>query len=55
MKYGDERVILDATLPIVQDLYCWINGTSFSFDESREIDRRNAKALWEGCKFTIEY
>jgi hypothetical protein len=48
-------VILDATLPIVKDLYCWINGTSFSFDESREIDRRNAKALWEGCKFTIEY
>ena len=55
MKYGDERAILNATLPIVQALYCWINGTSFSFDESREIDRKNSKALWEGCKFTIEY
>jgi AbiU2 len=55
MKYGDERVILDGTLPIVQELYCWINGCSFSFDDSREIDRRNAKALWEGCKFSIDY
>jgi hypothetical protein len=55
MKYGDERKILDATKPIVEALYCWINGISFSFDDSREIDRRNAKALWEGCKFTIDY
>jgi hypothetical protein len=55
MKYGDERAILDDTLPIVEALYCWVNGCSFSFDDSREIDRRNAKALWEGCKFTIEY
>jgi AbiU2 len=55
MKYGDERVILDATLPIVEALYCWVNGCSFSFDDSREIDRTNAKALWEGCTFRIDY
>jgi len=53
MKYGDERKMLEATLPIVEALYCWVNGTSLSFENSREIDRRNAKALWEACKFTI--
>jgi hypothetical protein len=55
MKYGDERAILDATVPIVEALYCWVNGTHLSFDNSREIDRRNAKALWEGCTFRIDY
>jgi hypothetical protein len=55
MKYGDERRVLDDTLPIVEALYCWVNGRSFSFDDSRKIDRKNAMALWEGCKFTIEY
>ena len=55
MQYGDERRVLDETLPIVEALYCWVNGRSFSFDNSRKIDRKNAKALWEGCKFTIEY
>jgi AbiU2 len=55
MKYGDERAILDGTLPIVEALYCWINGCGFSFNDSREIDRKNAKALWENCKFSIDY
>jgi hypothetical protein len=53
VKYGDEREMLKATLPIVEALYCWVNGTSLSFDDSREIDRKNAKALWEACTFNI--
>jgi hypothetical protein len=53
MKYGDEREILNATLPIVQALHCWVNGKGFSFDTSREYDRKNAKALWEACTFNI--
>src|SRR5262249_7016020 len=44
VKYGDEREMLEATLPIVQALYCWVNGTSRSFQNSRETDRKNAKA-----------
>jgi hypothetical protein len=52
MKYGDERQMLDASLPIVEALYCWVNGTSLSFENSRMIDRENAKALWDGCTFT---
>jgi hypothetical protein len=53
MKYGDEREVLNATLPIAQALYCWVNGTSFSFDASRKIDRKNAEALWGACIFNI--
>jgi hypothetical protein len=54
MKYGDEREMLNASLPIVQALFCWVNGTSFDFENSREIDRKNAKALWEACTFDIK-
>jgi len=53
MRYGDERKMLDDTLPIVEALYCWVNGTSLSFENSRKINRENAKALWNACKFTI--
>ncbi|WFU75240.1 hypothetical protein [Bradyrhizobium sp. CB2312] len=51
MKHGDETKLLNASIPIVEQLYCWVNGTSFSFENSQEIDQRNAEALWTGCKF----
>jgi hypothetical protein len=54
MKYGDEREMLNASMPIVQVLFCWVNGKSFDFENSREIDRENAKALWEACTFDIK-
>jgi hypothetical protein len=53
MKYGDERAILFASLPIVEALYCWVNGTSFSFANSQKIARNNADALWKRCTFDI--
>jgi hypothetical protein len=53
MKYGDERELLNASVSIVETLYCWVNGISFSFEDSREIDKKNAKALWESCTFQI--
>ena len=54
-KSGDETKILDASLPIVQALHCWVSGKSFSFADSRDIDRKNAEALWKRCKFDIQY
>ena len=51
MKYGDETHLLNASIPIVERLYCWVNGTSFSIERSQEIDQNNAEALWTGCKF----
>ena len=51
MKYGDETALLNASIPIVERLYCWVNGTSFSIENSQAIDQNNAEALWTGCKF----
>ena len=51
MKYGDETVLLDLSVPIFERLFCWVNGKSFSIDDSRRIDEENATALWHGCKF----
>lgn len=53
MKYGDEQDVLEASIPIVENLYCWVNGCSFSFEESQQIDRKHAEALWKGCKFDV--
>ena len=52
MKYGDETKLLDASTPILEHLYCWVNGTHFSIEDSQKIDQKNAEALWTGCKFT---
>lgn len=53
VKYGDEALILEQSIPIIEDLMCWIKGTSFSIEESRKIDRRYAEALWHGCTFKV--
>jgi AbiU2 len=53
MKFGDETELLNASIPIVERLYCWVNGVSFSVMDSQEIDQKNAEALWNGCKFDV--
>jgi hypothetical protein len=52
MKHGDETELLNASIPIIERLYCWVNGTSFSIKNSQDIDQHNAEALWNGCKFS---
>jgi hypothetical protein len=54
MKYGDERDILNATLPIVEKLLRGVAGKGIDFENSRRIDRDNAQALWGACTFKIE-
>jgi hypothetical protein len=54
MKFGNERTVLEKSLPIIEALYCWVNGVSMSLDDSRKSDRKNAKALWEACTFKID-
>ena len=51
MMYGDETALLELSVPIVEQLYCWVNGKSFSLEEARRIDQENATSLWQGCKF----
>jgi hypothetical protein len=52
MKHQDAHYVLDATLPIMEALYRWLDS-SFSFDDSRETARENAEALWTACTFNI--
>ena len=52
MKNGDETELLNASIPIIERLYCWVNGTSFSIENSQKIDQNNAEALWTGCTFS---
>jgi hypothetical protein len=51
MKYGDETELLKASIPIIERLYCWVNGSGFSIEDAQETDHKNAEALWTGCKF----
>jgi hypothetical protein len=53
MKFGDETDLMKRSTPIVEKLYCWVNGISFSVSDSQMIDQENATALWMGCKFTV--
>jgi len=53
MKIGDETNLIERSIPIVERLYCWVNGTSFSIRESQRIDQDNAEALWKGCTFSV--
>jgi len=53
MKPGDEHEILTKSSNMVEVLYRVVNGKSFSFENSRSINRENAEALWSGCKFNI--
>lgn len=52
MRFGDETALLNASIPIIERLFCWVNGKSFSIANSLEIDQENAAALWNGCKFS---
>jgi hypothetical protein len=54
MRYGDERDLLELSLPLAEALYSGVNGAGFSFTDSREINRKNARALWDGCTFKVK-
>ena len=51
MRYGDEGKLIDQSCPIIEQFFCWVNGKSFSIENSRSIDDENAEALWFACKF----
>jgi hypothetical protein len=53
MRYGDETALLNDSIPIIERLFCWVNGKSFSTAYSQKIDHDNAQALWSGCKFNV--
>jgi hypothetical protein len=52
-KTGDESVLLEQTLKIVGNLDLCVRYVSFSWEDSKEIGRRNAEALWNGVTINV--
>jgi hypothetical protein len=53
IKIGYETDLIERSIPIVERLSCWVNGTNLSIRDSQRIDQDNAEALWKGCTFSI--
>ncbi len=53
VKYGYERRLLRASIAIINNLNGALRDSSFMFDDAIEQSQRNARALWEGCKFSV--
>ncbi len=55
MRYGDERALLDRSVRLIEDLYCWVNGASFDIQgDCVRKAKRNAAELWGGCTFSVK-
>jgi AbiU2 len=53
MANRDGRDLLKKSAPIAETLYRWINGKGFSIADSKKINKKNAQALWKGCKIKV--
>lgn len=54
MKYGQEKELLQTSIRLIEDLYCWVNGTSFDIQGDCVSDaKRNAEELWANCTFSV--
>jgi len=54
-KFGYERELLELTVRLVEDLYCWVNGTSFDISgDCVEHAVKCADELWLNCRFDLE-
>ncbi|WP_299704228.1 hypothetical protein [uncultured Tateyamaria sp.] len=54
MKYGDEKHLLEVSIRIIEDLYCWVNGTSFDIGgDCVGHAKVRAEELWLNCRFSI--
>ena len=53
MKYGQQTELLNKTFAIAEALHSGINHTSFSFEESQNMHKRQSNALWQGIKINV--
>jgi hypothetical protein len=52
-KLGDETELLARTLKIIERLDLCVRGISFMWEDSREIEKRNAEYLWHGVTIKV--
>jgi hypothetical protein len=53
MHPRDEDALLKDTVAVANALHSGLNDTSFDWDDSRQMARRNAASLWDNCTFQI--
>ena len=54
VKYGQEKVLLDTSVRLIESLYCWVNATSFDIQgDCVKQAKRNASELWTNCTFNV--
>lgn len=54
MKYGEETQLFYKTIGLIEDLYRWVNGTSFDISgDCVKQAKGNAEELWSNCRFDI--
>lgn len=52
-KYGQEKELLETTIAVIEDLYCWVNGTSFDIGgDCFDMARKNAEEFWLNMKYS---
>jgi hypothetical protein len=52
-KFDDEHRLFSYSIAIVGGLQQGINGQTMLWNCSKKIAKRNAEALWNGCRFGV--
>ncbi len=52
-KYGDEKLLFETTMKVVDRLLLGVNGASFNWEMSREHEKRYAEAFWHGIRVNV--
>jgi len=52
-KFGDEGKVLEATLPILDSVNLVARNSSYDWSGTWKIAKKNAEALWLGCRLNV--
>jgi len=47
MTWGDGKKLFEASILIIERLYCWVAGKSVSLENSQRIDQKNCRSAVE--------
>lgn len=52
-RVGDESQLLSLTVPILNRVDLVVRSSTFDWESTLRIAKRNAEALWHGCRFNV--
>ena len=53
MKYGDDTLLIDLSIPIVNALNLALNNSAYAWEMAKDQTKALAGALWNRCTFTV--